>query len=219
MSYEIRIANINDIDFLAKVIIEAEKSGTDKIGLANVFNITESELKSYLVRVLDEEIDGCEYSLSSFLIANFKGEPVAAFGGWVELENENNQPSSILKSNLIGYVFPADRLKVLKENQNIIKDLIFDREAYSHQLEFAYVDKDHRGKGLTKRIIESLLDRAKTKCPNVKKSQVQVYGNNKAAIAVYRKSGYSEVQRKESKHPSTLEYLPDNVKLVLEKKI
>lgn len=219
MSYTLRIATLSDINFIAKVIIEAEKSGSDKIGIATVFNLTESELQNYLVEILDEEIDGCEFSFSSFVIAEFNGQPVAAFGGWIENENENNQPSAILKSNLIGFVFPKEKLLALKKNQEIIKDILIDREPHTHQLEYAYVDEEHRGHGLTNRIINQLLEIAKKKNPNLKKSQVQVYGNNSSAIKVYERAGYYEIDRKESNHSLILDYLPWNVKLVLEKKL
>ncbi|MDB9721371.1 GNAT family N-acetyltransferase, partial [Winogradskyella sp.] len=178
MSYKLRTANIFDINFLSKVIIEAEKSGSDKIGLAKVFNLTESELQNYLIQILDEEVDGCEFSISSFVIAEFNDEPVAAFGGWIENENEDNQPSYILKSNLIGYIFPQEKLMELKKNQEVIKDILIEREPHSHQLEYAYVDSNHRGMGLINKIINELLKIAKEKNPSLKKSQVQVFENN-----------------------------------------
>ena len=42
MSYTLRIENISDINFISKVIIETEKIGNDKMGLAKVSNLTES---------------------------------------------------------------------------------------------------------------------------------------------------------------------------------
>lgn len=219
MIYEFRVANVLDIKFLSKVIVEAEKSGSDKIGLAKVFNLTESELQKYLIEMLNEEIEGCEFYYCNFIIAEFNGQPVAAFGGWIENENENNQPSAILKSNLIGFVFPKEKLIEFKNNQELLKDLVVKREPYTHQLEFAFVDVNHRGKGLIIEIIDELLKVAKSKNPNVDKSQVQVFENNISAIKAYERAGYYKIDRKQSNHLSILEYLPWNVKLVLEKKL
>ena len=56
MSYSYRRANLNDVIFLSKVIMEAEKSGSDKIGLATIFNLSEAELQNYLIQILEEEI-------------------------------------------------------------------------------------------------------------------------------------------------------------------
>ena len=219
MKYSLRPAKISDIKFLSKVIIEAEKSGTDKIGLANVFNLTENELKEYLIQMLDEEVEGCELSYNSFVLAELNDHPVAAFCGWIESENEDNQPSAILKSNLIGFVLPKEKLNEIKKSQYIIKDIQIEREPHTHQLEYAFVDADHRGKGLTLKIIDELLKIAKNKNPNLKKSQVQVFAENKAAIKVYERAGYYEVERKKSNNPLIEEYLPGKVKLVLEKKL
>ena len=65
----IRPATLDDVEFIATTIIEAEKSSTDKIGPANYFGISESDYRNYLIQMLEEEIDGCELSISSFLIA------------------------------------------------------------------------------------------------------------------------------------------------------
>ena len=217
MKYTFRLAGKSDFHFLSKVIIEAEKSGSDKIGIAKVFNLTECELQNYLIQMFEQEIEGCEFSYSSFIIAEYNTNPVAAFGGWIENENEYNQLSAVLKSNLIGYVFPMEKLLELKKSQKIIKDILIEREPHTHQLEYAYVDERHRGKGLTHQIIMELLKLAKNINPSLTKSQVQVFENNKSAIQVYLGAGYKEVKRKESHHPLILEYLPYNIKIVLEK--
>lgn len=219
MNYLLRRANIGDIYFLSKVIIEAEKSGSEIIGLAKLSNLTENELHNFLIQILNEEIEGCEFSCNSFVIAEFDGESVAAFGGWIENENEDEQSSSILKSNLIGFVFPKEKIMELKKSQEIVKDILINREPHSHQLEYAYVDVKHRGNGLTNKMIDELLKIAKKKNANLKKSQVQVFGNNISAINAYNRAGYNEVERKKSNHPLILEYLPCNVKIILEKKI
>ena len=218
-NYIIRPATINDVPFLAKTIIEAEKSGSSKIGLANTFNLTENELNNYLIQILDEEIDGCEFSISSFVIVEYNNEPVASLGGWIENENEDNQPSSILKSNLIGFVFPEEKLMELKKNSEVLKDIQFKRTPNVHQIEYGFVDVKHRGFGLTNKLITELLKIAKKENPDLKKSQVQVFENNTSIIRVFNKHGYVEIERRVSTHPSILEYFPSNIKLILEKKL
>ena len=109
--YIIRKATLDDVDFITKVIIEAEKSMTNNFGLANFFEMSEDEIEGYIKQILEEEIDGCEFSLSSFFVAEYDGEPVSALGGWLE-GYYDEMPSEILKSNLVGFVFPKD--KVLK---------------------------------------------------------------------------------------------------------
>ncbi|WP_319502716.1 GNAT family N-acetyltransferase [uncultured Draconibacterium sp.] len=219
MNYTIREANISDIKFLSKVIIESEKSGTDKIGLANIFNMKEIELQTYLVKMLEEEIEGCEFSISSYVVTEYKGKPVAAFGGWIEKENEDEQPSSVLKSNLISFIFPKDKLIAFKKNYNVLKDIFIEREAHTHQIEYVYVDEKHRGNRLASLMIEELIRIAKTRNPNVKKSQAQCFESNEASIRLNEHSGYKKVIRQESQNPDILRFLPCNVKLMMERNI
>ena len=143
--YIIRRASLNDKDFIADVIIEAEKSGTGNCGLAKLYDLTEQELKRYLVNMLEEEIDGCELSLSSFLVVEYDGEPVAAGGGWLEGDNEDGLSSSILKANLIAYYIPAEKIKSSQLRLDIVKDIQIERELGTFQMEYAYVKKEHQG--------------------------------------------------------------------------
>ena len=116
--YIIRPAVLGDIDFLVETVIQAEKSSSGMCGMANYFEITEDELRNYIKLAFEEEVDGCELSVSSFLVVEYEGKVVAAMGGWLEGDNEDNMPSSLLKSNLLMYVIPRD--KVLKSQKKRI---------------------------------------------------------------------------------------------------
>ena len=61
----IRSATIDDISFLVETIIEAEKSGTDRLSYSTVFGLSNEDTHKYLNDMLKEEIDGCELSVSS----------------------------------------------------------------------------------------------------------------------------------------------------------
>lgn len=96
--YIIRRATLNDVDFIAKVIIEAEKSMTNNLGLAKFFEMSENEIEICIKQILEEEVNGCEFSLSSFFVAEYDDETVSALGGWLE-GYYDEMPSEILKSN------------------------------------------------------------------------------------------------------------------------
>ncbi len=219
MEYNFRRANVKDAVFISKVIIEAEKSGTDKIGMANVFNLTETELQTYLIQILKEEIDGCEFSVSSFILAEYDNKPVAGVGGWIEEENEDEQQSAILKSNLISYFFPKENVLLLQKKQELLKDVQIIREPHTHQLEFGFVDENHRGKGLITKLFEEQIRCAKIQNPKIKKSQLQAFENNVKGIRAYERGGYKTILRKESTNSDILKYLPWNVKIVMEKEL
>ena len=118
--YIIRKATLDDVDFLVTTIIEAEKSSTYNLGLANYFEVTEEELRQYLKDILEEDIDGCELSVSSFIVAEYEGQVVSTRGGWLEGHNEDEQPSAVLKSNLIQFHFPMEKVLNAQKKWEIV---------------------------------------------------------------------------------------------------
>lgn len=216
--YSIRKATMNEVSFIADVIIEAEKSMTNNLGLATLFEINEEKVKDLIISMLKEEIDGCEFSISSFFVAFYQDEPVAALGGWLECYYDN-VPSSILKSSLIGATFPLENIVKAKNKTAIIKDIQIVRENGAYQLEYSFVNNEHRGKRLTQELMKVHLDYAKKLDQNVKKAQLQVFENNEIITKVHEMSGFIVVKRFISSNKETLNYLPYNVKLLMEKNL
>jgi len=215
--YLVRKAAIKDIPFLVEVVVAAEKSGSDKLSYSTLFNLPEQKAKELIKSMFEEEIDGCEFSLSSFLIVEHSGQPVAAFGGWIETLNEDNMASNILKSNLISFTFGKEPMLFLKTKAAVISELVSEREPMALQLEYLYVSDDHRGKGLSNMLIEGLEKEAVAIYPALKKVQVQVYSNNDAAIAVYKKNGFTIGRSYKATNAEVLNLLPWNEKYVMEK--
>ena len=90
--------------------------------MAKLFELSEEQFRGYIAQMLEEEIDGCDFSISSFIIAEYEGKPVATFGGWIEGVNEDEMPSSLLKSNLIGYTIPLENIKKAQEKSQTIRN-------------------------------------------------------------------------------------------------
>lgn len=214
--YIIRKATLNDVDFIVKTIIEAEKSMTNNLGLANFFELSEEDIYKYLVEILEEEIDGCEFSLSSFFVAEFNSEPVSALGGWLE-GFYDDMPSEILKANLIAYVFPQDVVLKTRGKGEILKELQIKRDMGTYQLEYSYTSDAHRGHRLIQRLMMAHLQHALELNPNVKRAQLHVFENNPTIIKVHERSGFSISKRYVSNNPKVLEYYPYNVELLMER--
>ena len=217
--YIFRRATIEDISFIVDVIVNAEKGGTEKFGFANLFGMSEQEARCMLNEMLEEEIDGCEFSISSFIIAEYEGVPVSAFAGWIEGENEDSMPSSLLKSNLIAYYLPKDCLENSMARADAVKDLQIERELGTYQLEYSYTISEHRGHGLVGKIIEEHCRVARQSGKDVSRMYVHTFVNNESAVAVYKKSGFHEVQKFVSDSPKAKEYYPYNEVILLEKNI
>lgn len=216
--YKIRKAKLEDIDFLADVIIASEKSLTENLGLANFFEISNEELRNFIISMLEEEVDGCEFSVSSFFVACYNNEPVAAVGGWLE-GYYDDMPSSLLKSNLIGYTFPKENVIKANSKMEVIKGIQFDREKGAYQTEYSYVKDGHQGKFLVNWLLDAHFKNAKSIDQYVKKAQAQPFENNQTIIKILELSGYEEVKRFESKNKDVLKYFPFNVKLLMEKEL
>jgi ribosomal protein S18 acetylase RimI-like enzyme len=214
----IRKANKEDIIFLTEAIIGAEKSNTEKLGLSTLFNLTENRIKEILIEILNEEVDGCEFSISSFFIAEFNRMKVAAVGGWIEAFYDEI-PSQSLKANLIRFRFPQESIEFLKSKLSIIEGIQIKRDILSLQIEYVYVSQCCRGKRLAEYLIKEHIRNAKLSYSALNKVQVQVFKNNYAAIKLYERLGFTIIKEFKSKNDNALDYLPYNEKLLMEKKI
>jgi ribosomal protein S18 acetylase RimI-like enzyme len=217
-SYSIRRAKLSDIPFLVSTVMEAEKSATDKFSFSTLFNKSEQEALALIGEMFEEEIDGCELSVSSFLVVEHAEQPVAAFSGWIEqFDGESN--SGLLKSNLIGYTFGRESLSFLMQKSHLVKDVQLERESNCLQLEYLFVATEHRGKKLANQLIYKHIEEAREQFTSLEKVQVQVFKNNLAAQKVYENCGFSIVKKVKSNAPEILNYLPSDEKYLMEKKI
>lgn len=212
----IRTATAQDIDFLVAAIVSAEKSGSQNLGLATLFGLSEAQVAPLIGAMLQEEVDGCELSISSFLIAEVQGRPAAAVAGWIE-GAVDEMPSAILKSNLIGATYPPESLEVLRAKAGVLAGLRIDRQWHALQLEYVHVDPAHRGHGWAGRLIEAHLDKARASAPIPEKAQVQAFGNNGVAVGLYDRLGFRVARTFTSVHPAITDHLPWHEKLLLER--
>ena len=215
--YTIRKATIKDVDFLAEVIIGAEKSLTNNLGIANFFELSEEKVKELIIAMLEEEVDGCDFSISSFFIAFYGDKPVGALGGWLEGYHDG-MSSNLLKSNLISFIFPHENVVKAQAKMEMIKEMLhIERPMGTYQLEYVYVDSDHRGKRITQQLMDVHLAYAKQLDPNVSKAQLSCFENNESIIRAHERNGYQRIKRYVCDNEKILNYLPFNVKVLLEK--
>lgn len=215
--YIIRSAVLGDIDFLVETVIQAEKSSSGMCGMANYFEVTEDELRNYIKQAFEEEVDGCELSVSSFLVVEYEGKVVAAMGGWLEGDNEDNMPSSLLKSNLLMYVIPRDKVLKSQKNAVVIKDLNVEKEKGAYQLEYSYILPEHRGQFLLQDLTDAHLTRAKAL--SAQKIQGHAFEANKIILLINKSMGFKITKKYVSKHPMILKFYPYDTIVLMEKVI
>lgn len=215
--FKIRQAGVDDVPFLVDTIIEAEKSGTNIFTYSTIFGLTEQDARKYIGNMLMEEIDGCELSISAFLLAEKGGQIAAAVGAWVE--GLEGVPSSMLKGNLLSFSLPKVCIEKASTLNNLVKALHIEYKDKTIQIGLVYVSADFRGLGLANTLIEAQLTRLQELSPGLTESFVQVFGSNKAAIRSYEKSGYNIVLEKHSDDPRMAEHFPSSSKVLMKRSL
>ncbi|MBL0181167.1 MAG: hypothetical protein IPP96_02300 [Chitinophagaceae bacterium] len=214
--YLIRKAVASDIPFLADVVIASEKAMSDRLSFTTLFNKTEEEAKELIIQMFEEEVDGCELSLSSFIVTEFEGKPISGSGAWIE-GFKGNMPSGILKSNLISYTFGKESIGYLKTKSNIVKDVMIEREPMTLQLEYFHIKNEHLGKGLDAALMDKIEENALAQYPELKKVQCQIFKNSVFSIKILLRHGFKIVKSYKSDNDDIFDYLPFNEKLLMEK--
>lgn len=213
----IRDASINDVSFIVETIIEAEKSGTEIFTYKTVFGLSENEAKIYIKQMLEEEVNGCELSVSSFKLAVSNNKIIAATAAWVE--GSEGLPSAILKGNLLNYILPKNCIDQAKGLSSVLHGVNIEHKNNTIQLGLVYVSKEFRRKGLVKILIDNHIKFLKQNYKHIDQIYVQVFGNNIAAIKAYKKVGFSIVHTKRSSKKEILNLLPFNEKILMKREI
>jgi ribosomal protein S18 acetylase RimI-like enzyme len=213
--FKYRCATIDDIPFLVDTIIEAEKSGTDRLTYSTIFGISEEEARKYLALMLSEEVDGCELSISSFILAEADNQIVAAVAAWIE--GIEGLPSTVLKGNLLKYILPGEAILRASSLNAIVKELHIEYIPNSIQIGLVYVSASYRGQNLACLLIDEQINRLLQR--NVKPTgiYVQVFGNNLPAIKAYEKANFRKVMDKASFHKDILNYMPAYNKILMKR--
>jgi ribosomal protein S18 acetylase RimI-like enzyme len=215
---QIRKAHLNDIEFLVETIVEAEKSGSKTFTYHTIFDLDEAESKRYIRRMLEEEVDGCELSVSSFYVAVQNGVLIGAVSAWIEGLMGS---SSILKGNLLQVTLPKTCFKSIASLGAMLNELHFDYKNNTIQLGLVYLTAEARGKGLVKDLIHYAVADLKKSNPKIQCDDVyvQVFGGNIPAIKAYEKVGFAVVDSKKSAYKNIEQYLPSNSKLLMKLKL
>jgi hypothetical protein len=213
----IRKATIHDIPFLVETIIEAEKAGTERLSYTTIFGLTEEESKKYLADMLLEEVDGCELSISSYIVAEKSNNLVAAVSAWVE--GAEDIPSAMIKGNLLNYILPKKCLERAMHLNEMIRDLHIDYVPSSIQIGAGYVSKENRGNNLLGTLISEKIKSLSLVRPDISLVYDQMYECNIPAIKTDKKLNFSIQLIKKSSRKEIIQYLPSNKKILMMKKI
>jgi len=213
----VRRAAPKDRDFLVEAIIEAEKSGAQRISYCEIFSLTEDEVRALLASILDEDFEGQELCISGFLVAEVDGEYAGAACAWIEGESE--MPSALIKANLLHHFLDAEKLERARPWFARLEALAIARKSGAAQLESIYVRAPHRGRGITGRILDEQLSLLRGRVPGLAKAQIILVDQNDRALRAYQKLGFRVALERRSEDPMLLSIVPGGVKILMEKTI
>lgn len=217
-SFLIKKATLADIPFLSKAILEAEKSFSQRPFLAKLFSLSDELCVKYIAEMLEEEMEGCEFSISSFLIAFDRDKPIASVGGWIE-NFDGTTESNKIRASLIGYVFPKEAILAAKESAALISQFSLVRRQNFLQIEYVYVQDDYRGRGIAAHLIEAHIKEALVQFPSMEGVEIQFFDTNEIAAKVYEKIGFVPVDRVMMDNEQAQKLMPGNIKIKALKKI
>ena len=212
---KIKKAKIEDVDFIVESLIEAEKNNTKVLSYSKIFNLKISKVKEVLKKTLIMNIDGCELSISSYLIGFIENKPVASIGAWIE--GANGTPSSTVKGNLLFKSLPKNSIKYAKSISNLTSKLYTEYIDNSFCIGIVYIKKGYRGYGIFKKIFEIHINNNKIYDRKMN-TYVHVFSNNISAIKTYKKNGFIMMKELKSDDNEIKKYLPFNKKQILIKK-
>jgi GNAT superfamily N-acetyltransferase len=209
----IRRAVASDADFLVEAICEAEKAGTDRLSYCRIFDLSETDFRQRLKRMLLEDLAGQELCLSGFAVAEIDGEPLGACCAWVEAAT--GSPSTILKADLLLFGIDADSIRSARERFGLLSQVSIQREPGAVQIESVYVRSRARGRGTAGRLIERQLRDLRPSAAG--KAQVILTTTNDAARRAYSKIGFLAVAERRSSDLRLLDLVPSAGRLLMER--
>ncbi len=215
--FTFRQATLEDTSFLVETIVQAEKSGTDIFTYNSIFGLSENEARKYLTAMLEEEVDGCELSVSSFFVAEFEDKVVAALSSWIE--GSEGISSSELKGNLMSYVLPLEAIKRAASIKPIVNQIHIDYKHGTIQKGAGYVISEFRNRKLFGLLTDKLIEHLVSINPKVSEVYTHVFSNNTPAIRANQKIGFRIVDKIGSNDERILSYLPFNEKLLLKREL
>ncbi len=207
-------ATENDIDFIVEAIIEAEKSGTNRLSYSTVFDYNFDQVNELIKNALLEDIPGHELSLSGFILAYINNEHAGAVCSWIEAVEEI--PSAVIKANVLYYFLGQETILKASPKAKFIETLNISRDAGTLQIESVYVCNKYRGLGVSNKLILEHIKDAIRVGNSFSKVQIHVAETNDAAIKSYLKLGFKTKIRKKCEDPDILKILPSDTRIMME---
>jgi GNAT superfamily N-acetyltransferase len=210
-----RSAGIDDLDFVATAIVQAERQFTDRTIYERVFGLSTEELAGVVKEMLAEDIPGSELCCSSFLLAVVGETPVGGLATWIEARG--NLPSNLIRTNLLSHVLGGERWRQAQHRLALLSEIDIKRDPGTMQMEDTYVLPSYRGRGIWNAMVEHVMARCRVDHPEVEKVQTISVVENKVSNDNLLKSGFVVVKQTHSDNPEIKSLFPGTGRFLWER--
>lgn len=214
---QIRNAIDSDIEFVIETIVQAEKANGKVISYCKLFNISETEFRIVVKKILKEGICNFEFSLENFKIAESDGISVGAYGAW--LEGNEGISSGILKISAFKTFLAKENIVHYKSVAPVADEISIRRQSGTLQFESIYIMEEYRGKNIGNLLVQALLIDLMKKHPTVEAAHVQVIKQNALSLQAHINYGFTIIEEKTALNPRILNFYSGNTRVLMEKKL
>jgi len=183
-----RNATPADLPFLITAVKAAERLGTASCTYEKIFLLSAAEVDAMLKQALSIESGGYQLALSTFFVYARGGVPVACCSSWIEAADgvSSGFKLAAVLTDLLGFEKWLDAKDAIKAFAAATPQ----RTAGALQMETFYVEPSCRGRGLTERIINSVIGRFDRVVTSAKIAEITMLEENANALRAYQKAGF-----------------------------
>ncbi len=183
-----RNATPADLPFLITAVKAAERLGTASCTYEKIFLLSAAEVDAMLKQALSIESGGYQLALSTFFVYERGGVPVACCSSWIEAADgvSSGFKLAAVLTDLLGFEKWLDAKDAIKAFAAATPQ----RTAGALQMETFYVEPSCRGRGLTERIINSVIGRFDRVVTSAKIAEITMLEENAKALRAYQKAGF-----------------------------
>ena len=203
-----RKASLADIDFVARAIAEAERSGTPRALYERVFDLSAAQFEAILKAMLNEELPGSELGCDQFWLATDGSAVAGGLAAWIE----GAPASGFVRANSWAHALGAERWAAAAPRLRRLREVDLPREAGALQIEAVYVAPEYRGR----KIVAALIEAAWAALP-ANKAQILSMIENEASARAFRGAGFDVVKRSQTVNEELLAILPGSGRLLWER--
>ncbi|MBT3208198.1 MAG: hypothetical protein HN704_03590 [Bacteroidetes bacterium] len=194
-----RKATIKDIDYIAEILVQAEKSDNEYSPMQIIFGLSSEEYFKLIKNVLEEEVPGSEYFYDNYVLVFVKNEFAGGIAVWIE--GKGKKSSNFLKASLLSHYLGIEKWKESTNQLKLFATITHKRQSGILQIDSAFVVPKFQGNRLYHKLIQYGISLFLNDIVKIKKAQIVSIIENVKSVKSLQKFGFKIVNEKQSDIP------------------